>query len=326
MRNMLRGAAGVAAGLLVLTGLPAEAAPRESSLLGIKLWRTYRDVLAKHGQPTRIEVGAVTAPLPGQGQGAAAGFGGGAAGDLGAGPMMGGPMMGGSGGMAGGPMAGSPSAAGGMAGYGAAMNQSMGMSRRGGMMGPPGGGMMGGPPPGVMGGGRMMGMGGAGMAPGQLGNPEDDRPGIGGGLPGLPGAGGGPLGGFGMGPGGMGGMMGGGMGQATASDGEVTWVYEKGQLTYLFLFNKDGRVIQISQFGYKGGGTTSRGLSLGAPVRAVYSKYGWADSSAKAGNQLTLDYSHKANVAFQLLNRGKGAQVVGVTVAITERDRIPGQG
>ena len=194
-------------------------------------------------------------------------------------------------------------------------------------MAPQGGGMMGGgPPPGVMGGrmGGMMGMGGGGMAAGALGNPEDDRPGRGG-LPGMPG-GGGPIGGFGMAPGGMGGMMGGGMGQAVSNEGEVTWVYEKGPLTYLFLFNKDGRVIQISQFGYKGGGTTSRGVALGAPVRTVYSKYGWADSSAKAGNQLTLDYSHKANVAFQLLNRGKGAQVVGVTVAITERDRIPGQG
>ena len=63
MRNTLRGTAGAAAGLLVLAALPAQAAPRESSLLGIKLWRTYRDVLAKHGQPTRIEVGAVTAPL-----------------------------------------------------------------------------------------------------------------------------------------------------------------------------------------------------------------------------------------------------------------------
>jgi hypothetical protein len=309
--------------VFVLTAVPAEAATRESSLLGIKLWRTWRDVLGKHGQPSRIEVGAVTAPMGGQAQ-------------AGAGPMMGGgglpgggPMIGGTMGSGGAPMPGMGGMGMGSSGMAAQMGRSMAMSRmRGGTqtmgspMGPPpgaGGGMMGGPMPGA----PMMGGGGSSKfsAMGMGGGPSIGAAAADGGGGDL------GLGGFNL-PGGSGGGMAGFAGgqSAPSQEGEVTWVYEKGPLTYLFLFNKDGRVIQISQFGYRGGGATSRGISLGAPVKSVYSKYGWANSSSKAGNQLTLDYSHKANVAFQLLNRGKGAQVVGVTVAITERDRIPGAG
>jgi hypothetical protein len=322
MRNMLRGAVGLTAGFLILTAAPVEAQTRESSLLGIKLWRTWRDVLTKHGQPTRIEVGAVTAPVPGQNAGQAAGMmGGGMPGPM-AGAAMGmspgGPMPGmGSMGMMGGP---------GMSGQAMAMSRMM--SQRGGM-GSPGGGMASGPPPGV---GGSMGGGSSKMGAmmGSMGSPGGGPQ-----LPGMEGAGG-DLGlrgfgspGGGPGPGAMMGSMGamGGQQAQASAEGEVTWVYEKpAGLTYMFLFNKDGRVIQISQFGYRGGARTSRGVALGSAVRDVYAKYGWANSSAKAGNQLTLDYSHKANVAFQLLNRGKGAQVVGVTVAITERDRIPGVG
>ncbi len=122
------------------------------------------------------------------------------------------------------------------------------------------------------------------------------------------------------------GMGRGGAGAAAAeSEGEVTWIYERGPLTFMFLFNKDGRVIQIQEFGYKGGGVTSRGVKLGDPVSSIYRSYGWADSSVTQGRQLTLDYSHKAPVAFQLLSEGKGAHVVGITVALTERGQIPAQ-
>ncbi len=141
-------------------------------------------------------------------------------------------------------------------------------------------------------------------------------------------AGGGPMGmGAAMGEGPTGGPMGMGMsaggGQTASSEGEVTWVYQKGQLTYMFLFNKDGRVIQIQEFGRTGGGGTSRGVRLGDTVSKVYRTYGWADSSTKQGNQLTLDYSRKAHVAFQLLDEGKGSKVVGITVALTESTQIP---
>ena len=323
MRQSLRGAVGLTAGLFVLSAVPAQA-QRETSLLGIKLWRTWRDVLKKHGQPSRIEVGAVTTTMGGQGAAGSA-FGGGMAG----GPMMGGAMpgMGGMGMGPGGPMAGGMGPGGPM---GSSMMSRMMSSQMRPQMGsgggmPMGGAPMGGPSlPGMAGGGKMGEMMGSGGGP--TGGQMDDIGGAG-----MPlGGGAGPLGGFGMSPGGPmgGGMPGfGGGGQVAVSEGEVTWVYEKPKgLTLLFLFNKDGRVIQISQFGYSGGGSTSRGVTLGDRVSEVYSKYGWANSSSKVGDQLTLDYSHKANVAFQLLNRGKGTQVVGVTVAITERDRIPGQG
>src|SRR5207248_2774770 len=88
------------------------------------------------------------------------------------------------------------------------------------------------------------------------------------------------LGGFGLaGGGGMGGdgATGGG------TEGEVTWVYDRpGGLTYMFLFNKDGRVIQIQEYGYKGGSPTGAGIILGDSVHKVYGIYGWANSSQKS--------------------------------------------
>ena len=93
----------------------------------------------------------------------------------------------------------------------------------------------------------------------------------------------------------------------------------------MFLFNKDGRVIQIQEYGYRGGGATGRGVSLGDSVAKVYALYGWAGSSTKAGNNLTLDYSQKDHVAFQLVDQGKGPKVIGITLAITEKGQIPGQ-
>src|SRR5688500_14704579 len=92
MRHSLRGAVGLAAGLFVLSAVPAQA-QRESSLLGIKLWRTWRDVLKKHGQPTRIEVGAVTTTMAGQGGAGGGGMAGPGMG-MGMGPYGGAPMGG----------------------------------------------------------------------------------------------------------------------------------------------------------------------------------------------------------------------------------------
>src|SRR5436853_158804 len=74
---------------------------------------------------------------------------------------------------------------------------------------------------------------------------------------------------------GLGAPMGarGGMGGGSASsddEGEVTWIYEKGPLTYMFLFNKDGRVIQISEYGYSSAFGTEHGVRLGDPIGKVY--------------------------------------------------------
>jgi hypothetical protein len=195
----------------------------------------------------------------------------------------------------------------------------------GGMMGGPGGGSMpmgmgpgGGPPGGGpygMGGGRMGGPGLGG------GNPYG---GGGGGLPGLPSTGGQDLGLGGM-PGGQalgGGAAGGG---ASDSDGEITWVYERpGGRTDIFLFNKDGRLIQVSSFGYSGPAVTGQGLKLGDPLGKVYAKYGWTANIVKDAtkNTMTLDYSKDHHVAFQLADRGKGFKVVGITVGITELNQL----
>src|SRR5579862_3911175 len=78
-------AAGLLAAGAVTVATPARAADRaERELLGIRLWNTFNNVLAKYGPPTRVENGLA---LPGGGGGGAtmqAGMGG-----------MGGMMMGG---------------------------------------------------------------------------------------------------------------------------------------------------------------------------------------------------------------------------------------
>jgi hypothetical protein len=155
-----------------------------------------------------------------------------------------------------------------------------------------------------------------GMMSGTLGGMSDGMPGMGG-MPGMPGMGGIP-------------GMGGG-GQATASEEEVTWVYErkgKSPLTDFFLFNRDGRLVQIGSFGYSGGAVTSRGIRLGDPVGKIYAVYGWTGNMVKdnARSTMTLDYSKEKNVAFQLLDRhnGQGYRVVGITVGLTDKKNIPG--
>jgi hypothetical protein len=139
----------------------------------------------------------------------------------------------------------------------------------------------------------------------------------------------------------MGGMIGGAMSEggmttlgggaagttdlSPAGEGEVSWVYEKGTDTKVFLFNKDGLVIQIQSFGYKGATRTSSGVALGDVTRKVYAVYGWPDSVISSGDTMTLSYGKKANVAFQLVDRhnGQGMRVVGITVALTEAPKQP---
>lgn len=319
MRSMLRVAVGVSAvGLLAVAAAPSRAAaPAERSLFGIRIWRPWSEVLARFGQPTRIEVGAVTTGAPAGGAAAGGGMG-----------MMGGPYGG-----PGGPM-GMRGPYGGLGGPGA-MGAGISGAPMGGLPGLSG---VGGPPAGMMGpyGAMRRGAPGgmSGMGPGSPygargpmgpGGPYGSmfgqmsagiKSGAGMGDEGLPGAG--APGAPGMGFGGIGA----GAQPAETSEGEITWIYDRpGGNTMMFLFNKDGRVIQIQSFGYKNGGVTSRGVALGDPVSKVYRAYGWTDSTTKAGDSLTLDYSVKSHVAFQLLDRhdGHGYRVVGITVAQTEK-------
>jgi hypothetical protein len=313
MRKSLHGVVCLAAIGALTSGIAGGANAAERGLLGINIWRSWRDVLNKYGQPTRIEVGAVSGPLAGGGAGAnmLMGEGGRAGGGLPGLPGMGGPF--GAGG-------GTFGAGGGSSGYAQMMGQMM--RRGGGRPGAMGAGMSGGP---MMSGAPMGAMGPAagGKFGAMMGGPMGRR-GMEGGLGGAGVLAGGPAPGATAPIGPTIGGLGGGSTEPSG-EGEVTWVYEKGSLTYMFLFNKDGRVIQIQEFGYSGGGGTSRGVRLGDPVSRVYQLYGWADSSAKSGDQLTLDYSHKAHVAFQLLSQGKGAKVVGITVALTEKTEIPSE-
>jgi len=112
------------------------------------------------------------------------------------------------------------------------------------------------------------------------------------------------------------------MGGATVETGagEVAWVYEKGTDTRVFLFNNEGRVIQIQGYGYKAGARTANGVGLGDKAARIYSIYGFPEETLVSGNTRTLDYSKRANVAFQLADRrdGKGLRVVGIIVALTE--------
>jgi hypothetical protein len=343
MRRSLLGFAGTLAALALAASVaPAQAGPAaERELLGIRIWREWREVLKKHGQPTRIEVGAAGAPAMGEmGQSTTGGLmgAGGAPGMPGMpgmpggrmGMMMGGAAAGGGkrmpgamgvSGMGGGspmlpPMGGSM----GSGGMGAPAGMPGGMGMGGGMGS---GGMMGGgmsaPPMPTMGG--MAGLRGMGRGGALAGEPGDDadlsgmkgRSGMMPGMMGMPGMGGAMGGGFGAGsPGAV----------ADAEEGEVSWVYEKGPNTLQFLFNKDGRVIQIQSFGYKNGGVTSRGIILGDAPKKVYTLYGWPPKIEKSGNTMTLDYSQSAHVAFQLVDRkdGKGMRVVGITIAKTEAD------
>jgi len=375
MRRVLIGAS-VTAGLALVSG--AYAAPQpEKSLLGVRIMDTWKTVLAKFGQPTRIEAGppleltpTPTTSVGGMGAlgplsfGGPAGIGTGMAGAPGT-PMVGGlsgppsaPMMGGIG-MAGGggaprtPMAGGigmigapRGAMGGISSGGAPIGMSgpppgaMGGMSSGGGIGVPGRGgssmMVSGPPMGAMspmssGGPGLPGLGGMGMMSRAPGGAGMTMPGLRGGLT-APGMAGGMSTGM-MGAPMLGGMPGAsmpggmtGMGATSAGTyietgaGEVAWVYEKGTNTTIFLFNNEGRLIQIQAFGYKAGARTVNGVGLGDPASRVYAIYGFPDETVVSGNSRTLDYSKKANVAFQLADRGdgKGMRVVGITVALTK--------
>lgn len=354
MLRPIRAALGavLAAGVVSAAAASHAAPPAERELLGVRIWRDYATVLKRHGEPTRVVPG-IAAPPESVGGSINVSMQSGRAGM----PMMGGmsmpgaPMMGGMGmlsGPPGAPMMGGMASAGGAMGppgmrggaSGLAMgggrsmpgtSMGMGMPMMGGRGGIGGkdededdigrGGPMpgaGGPPMGRM--GSMPGGMSGGMTAPQYG--MSAPPGMGG-----------MAGGITLPPGGLMGMSGpmsgaapqiGAQSQAPVSipseEVKETWVYVRGSHTFQFLFNRDGRVIRIQSFGQKGAGATSRSVTLGDPLSKVYKAYGWAGTTIKQGDSLTLDYSQKAHVVFDLLDRrdGKGPRVVGITVAPTE--------
>ncbi len=111
-----------------------------------------------------------------------------------------------------------------------------------------------------------------------------------------------------------GGDFGGGQGQSRIEN-EIVYVYRvKGGSTYLFQFNKDGRVVQISAYGRRPDPRvrTSRGIGLGDPYSKVISAYGHPDEHAFSGDVYAIRYN-KLGVAFQLDARTN--RVTGIFVA-----------
>jgi hypothetical protein len=225
-----------------------------------------------------------------------------------AGPGMGGPGgypgMGGSGGYPGG-YPGMGGTGGGPSGYPGGypgMGGSGGYPGMGGSGGYPGGypGASGGGPQGM--GGAMPGVSGPGL-PGfqNAGGPQGVEGGPG--YPGMPGEGGGP-------------------GIGNEQEGpiqEATWWYHnhaKGT-HFSFLFNKEGRVIQIQEYGpydILPGGRTQRGVGLGSGMDQVLKNYGWSNDGAHDGQVVILRYGKDRKVAFQLSKN----KVLGITVGLVK--------
>jgi hypothetical protein len=172
------------------------------------------------------------------------------------------------------------------------------------------------------------GLPGFGGSPGMAG-----YPGMGGGSPGMasPGMGGYP----GMGSGspgfsgegaampGMGGgapgMSGGAAGTEEKPEYEATWWYhdKKNGLHKSFLFNKDGRVIQVQEYGHDvhhKGSKTRMGVGLGSGFNQVLRTYGWSNDGANDGRNMIMRFGGEEKVAFQLVNN----VVVGITIAVVK--------
>ncbi len=267
----------------------------EKGLLGIRILQTYRDVYRKFGQPDRVyrtdQVVDLVEALDAKGN-----------------------------------------PTGGIRGLDLNAAQTA-QNNRGGMPGYPGlgGRGMGGPPFGAGGPGGYPGMGGRGMG-GPPGYPGMSGAPFGGGRPaGLPGAGGAPFGAGGYpGMGGNNGIgsrrtgqaaTGGPGGEETFRDsGGYVWAYfnPKQELVYTFIFNNDGRVEIISEYGRSGGDRTQKGIGLGTSAQAVYNAYGWPSSTEQNGRYFSLFYGPTHHVQVTLLNN----KVVGVSVMLREDQKI----
>lgn len=108
--------------------------------------------------------------------------------------------------------------------------------------------------------------------------------------------------------------FGGNTGQ-TRIETEIVYMYRaKGGSTYLFQFNKDGRVVQISAYGRRPDPRvrTSRGVGLNDPYSKVVTQYGHPDEHAFRDNIYVIRYN-KLGVAFQF--DAKTNRVTGIFVA-----------
>lgn len=263
----------------------------ENSLVGITLLKSsYRDVLRRFGRPDEIQAGGPYLPNSGVADTARPSGGGEGGGAIapGGGKLGGGAIGGGGGGKRAISRNGFP----GKSGTGAA------------------------------------GPGAGALAPG---GPAGAGPG----LPGFAGGGGSsPYGGGAYGggsspyggPAGPGGFPGqgtppGGVGSPDAaedqSEYEATWWYNDklNGLHLSFLFNKEGRVIQIQEYGHdkkRRAGKTKLGITLGSNMNQVLRGYGWSNDGENDGSNVILRYGGERKVAFQLVNN----IVVGITVAV----------
>lgn len=127
---------------------------------------------------------------------------------------------------------------------------------------------------------------------------------------------GGPQGGppsFGQPP--RGGDFGAGNTGQTRIENEIVYLYRaKGGSTYLFQFNKDGRVVQISAYGRRPDPRvrTRRGIGFNDPYSKVVTAYGHPDEHAFGGDIYVIRYN-KLGVAFQF--EAKTNRVTGIFVA-----------
>jgi hypothetical protein len=127
---------------------------------------------------------------------------------------------------------------------------------------------------------------------------------------GLPGPGGPP--GFGGPPGGQ---PGGTSPGEQRVEMETVYIYRgKSGATYAFVLNKDGRVVQISAYGYKPDPNvrTARRITLGDPYSKVVKAYGYPQEHLYYG-PVTLVRYNKLGVAFQL--DAKTNKVMAIAVA-----------
>jgi hypothetical protein len=128
-------------------------------------------------------------------------------------------------------------------------------------------------------------------------------------------------------------MAGGGGAQQPADldQGEIKWIYKKGNNIKQFFFTKDGHCIQIESIGYTNGGMTQGGVKLGDTQNKIMSVYGFTnkiynnevvDMYGKTIHVMTMDYSDTSNCAFDLIDRGNGMgfRVVRITVALMHKD------
>ncbi len=105
-----------------------------------------------------------------------------------------------------------------------------------------------------------------------------------------------------------------------AESGGYSWAYYYPQrdLFYLFIFNKEGRLLLSLERGRSGGGRTQRGVGLGDSVKSVYSNYGWPDNVEEQGPGIVLNFSQRHHVLFAILN----GKVVGIAICLLELPKL----